>query len=552
MVIIRFMVLFIIISLFWVGNECHSQNPDKNKNAENKKDKKKKDIGVTREVVAEGVGFSPDNALKNAFRNAVRQVTGTLVDDKTLVKNERLIEEKILSSPTDFLISHSEIDGSKKFEMKLHRIKIKAVVDAKPIAEKLKSNSIAVAESKGPIDSTKDTANTNKNTKTKKESTFIAEGSGRSPEEALRSAYRNAIYQVVGAVVDSDTIVKNDSLIEDKILTYSNGYVTGHKVVSKSNKDGIHSIKILAEVKVTGVIEKISTSNISLASFDGQSVGDKIMDEIQKKAVEDAVKAKSAKEGAELLVKKIKNFNRGLLKIENKIDYKNIEIIEKEAHLNCDISFEVDKQLYAQLKTDLRVALGKLADKRKEISFDCKSFGNQRVLSSLGVNYAIPDYLELKSENNQYALENDVENLLDLLEGTKNDIIPSGGMGVVLTNSYTSNMKTNNCDFFLLNKKFHDEFLKVIDDIKADLIRCKISLLDKNNESIIFKEFKIPSFVVIKNEGDVGCFFVSNHFVYFDQKHFYHSPKIISTLTFVLDPRDVAKIKSAKVEFVDD
>ena len=111
----------------------------------------------------------------------------------------------------------------------------------------------------------------------------MAEGTGRSPEEALLAAYRNAIYQVVGAIVDSETLVKNDALIEEKILTYSNGFVTGHKEVSRSNKNGVHSIKILAEVKVTGVVEKINISKISLASFDGKSVGDKLTNEIEKK-----------------------------------------------------------------------------------------------------------------------------------------------------------------------------------------------------------------------------------------------------------------------------
>src|SRR5262245_48720625 len=39
-------------------------------------------------VVAEGLGRSSDEALKDAFRNSVRQVVGTLLDSETLIKND--------------------------------------------------------------------------------------------------------------------------------------------------------------------------------------------------------------------------------------------------------------------------------------------------------------------------------------------------------------------------------------------------------------------------------------------------------------------------------
>jgi hypothetical protein len=37
-------------------------------------------------VEAEGLGASPDEALKDAFRNAVRQVVGAVVDAETIVR----------------------------------------------------------------------------------------------------------------------------------------------------------------------------------------------------------------------------------------------------------------------------------------------------------------------------------------------------------------------------------------------------------------------------------------------------------------------------------
>ena len=547
MLIMRFLFLFIIVAMLGFNNVSHSQNPDKTKNAENKKDKKKKDVGNTREVIAEGVGDTPDNSLKNAYRNAVRQVVGSIVDEKILLKNDKLIEEKVLLFSNDFVRSHSEIEGSKKVEMKIHKIRIKTAVDIKAISEKLTTNNITIIETSGQFASRKD------NIITKKESTFLAEGTGRSPEEALLAAYRNAIYQVVGAIVDSETLIKNDVLIEDKILTYSNGFVTGHKEVSKSNKNGVYSIKILAEVKVTGVREKINISKISLASFDGKSVGDKLTNEIEKKAASDAQIVKNTKDGAELIVKKLNNFNRDLLKIETVIDQKNIEVIDKEANLKCNITFELDKMLYSQLRSDLKTTLNKMADKKKEISFECKANNRKRTIKSFVKYYEIPDFLKIEGDDNQYLPEAKMDGILDLLINTRNDIIPAGGFGVVLTNSFTANMKTSNSEIFTFPEDFYDEISKASNfNYGNNLFKCKISLLDDKKATVVFKTFKIPSFLVLKKDANYGLIFISNHFIYNDHEKFYHSPKIVSTVTFKLDPRDIAKIKTAKVEFVDE
>ena len=547
MLIMRFLFLFILVSLLGFNNVSHSQNPDKNKNVENKKDKKKKDVGNTREVIAEGVGDTPDNSLKNAYRNAVRQVVGFIVDEKVLLKNDKLIEEKVLLFSSDFVRSHSEIEGSKKVEMKIHKIRIKTAVDIKAISEKLKTNNITIIETSGQFASRKD------NIITKKESTFLAEGTGRSPEEALLAAYRNAIYQVVGAIVDSETLVKNDALIEEKILTYSNGFVTGHKEVSKSNKNGVHSIKILAEVKVTGVVEKINISKISVAFFDGKSVGDKITSEIEKKAATEALLAKNTKDGAELIVKKLNMFNRGLLKIETVIDQKNIVVIDKEANLKCNISFELDKQLYSQLRSDLKITLSKMAfDKKKEISFECKVENKKRTIQNFDKKGNKIGFLEIQTDDNQYLPEGEMGGILDLLTKTKNDIISAKGFGIVLTNSFTANMKTSNCEIFSFSDNFYDEISKASNlNNGNNMFNGKVSLLDEKDETIVFKTFKIPSFLVLQKK-EYGLIFISNHFIYNDDKKFFHSPKIVSTVTFKLDPRDIAKIKTAKVEFVDD
>ncbi|MEK6238929.1 MAG: SHD1 domain-containing protein, partial [Planctomycetales bacterium] len=59
---------------------------------------------------------------------------------------------------------------------------------------------------------------------TKGTQTVLAEGVGTANDAALKDAFRNAVRQVVGTVVDAETLINNDKLIDDKVLTYSDGF----------------------------------------------------------------------------------------------------------------------------------------------------------------------------------------------------------------------------------------------------------------------------------------------------------------------------------------
>ena len=56
---------------------------------------------------------------------------------------------------------------------------------------------------------------------------------GTTKEEALKDAFRAAVRQVVGEVVDGETLVKNEELVKDQVLTYSDGFIPGHKITSE-------------------------------------------------------------------------------------------------------------------------------------------------------------------------------------------------------------------------------------------------------------------------------------------------------------------------------
>jgi hypothetical protein len=96
-----------------------------------------------------------------------------------------------------------------------------------------------------------------------KASYIEAIGYGNTKSEALKSAFSDVVSQYIGVVVDSKNVVKNGKLIEDKILTFSNGYIKHYKLISATHKVGLWQVKIKALVKEQEVMKKIISEKIS-------------------------------------------------------------------------------------------------------------------------------------------------------------------------------------------------------------------------------------------------------------------------------------------------
>lgn len=65
----------------------------------------------------------------------------------------------------------------------------------------------------------------------------IVTGVGIDADKAKQNAIRNAVEQVVGSYISSDTMVKNNTVLKDKVLGYSGGYVKDIKVLSQEKTD---------------------------------------------------------------------------------------------------------------------------------------------------------------------------------------------------------------------------------------------------------------------------------------------------------------------------
>jgi hypothetical protein len=108
-----------------------------------------------------------------------------------------------------------------------------------------------------------------KDEKPKAQEKVVAEGLGATADEALKDAYRNAVRQVVGAVVDAETLLKNDEVISDKVLTYSDGFIKTYDEISKKKDRDLFRVKIAAQVERRSVVAKLKAANITVKAVDG-------------------------------------------------------------------------------------------------------------------------------------------------------------------------------------------------------------------------------------------------------------------------------------------
>jgi hypothetical protein len=93
---------------------------------------------------------------------------------------------------------------------------------------------------------------------------IIAEGVGANVEDARKDAYRNAVRQAVGAYVDSETVVANDELITDTIVTLSPAFVERADPIAGSEKKdgGLIRLRVRAHVRITKLLVELAAGKI--------------------------------------------------------------------------------------------------------------------------------------------------------------------------------------------------------------------------------------------------------------------------------------------------
>ena len=132
-------------------------------------------------------------------------------------------------------------------------------------------------------------------------------GIGTTLASAEKQALASAIRQAVGAYMDSKTIIENEEVIQDRILSVSNAFVDKYQVVGQPKKsaDGLVEITILAKVKTNQVVQALKENNLISGEVAGQNLW-----------AEAATKVQNAQDSLVFLNEKLPEQLKALIKLE--------------------------------------------------------------------------------------------------------------------------------------------------------------------------------------------------------------------------------------------
>lgn len=77
---------------------------------------------------------------------------------------------------------------------------------------------------------------------------------GLARDQAIDDALRKAVEQTLGTFIQSSTLVENNMVVEDNILSWSDGYVRNHKIIREGKTDPTtYQVTIEAEVELANL-----------------------------------------------------------------------------------------------------------------------------------------------------------------------------------------------------------------------------------------------------------------------------------------------------------
>jgi hypothetical protein len=184
----------------------------------------------------------------------------------------------------------------------------------------------------------------------------IVTGVGTDPEKAIQNAFSQAIEQVVGLLVDAESVVKNDQLIHDEVLTYSRGYMEKYEVVRRWQEGGLHHAKIRAVVARDKLVEKLRGMKIAVQQVSGDLASRQINFDV-----------KNEEQAAEMFKKALAGFDMATLTNVTIVGKPEIKREGSSASVRVKIQLSPDEARWNELAKELRQILTKTSSRRASI-----------------------------------------------------------------------------------------------------------------------------------------------------------------------------------------
>lgn len=100
----------------------------------------------------------------------------------------------------------------------------------------------------------------------------VAEGIGKNGDEAIRDALRNAVRQAIGVIVDDEVLIEKEDVISNKVLTFSEGFVTRYDELSRQTKNGLVHVRISAQIEPRKLLANLRKAEVSVSSIEGKDL----------------------------------------------------------------------------------------------------------------------------------------------------------------------------------------------------------------------------------------------------------------------------------------
>ena len=190
-----------------------------------------------------------------------------------------------------------------------------------------------------------------------------ASGYGVSLEAAKKAAGRAAIEQVVGQIVDAETLVENDELVKDRILTYSGAFLEDIDVVGKPTlEDGLWTVKILAKVRKTTLQQKLAAENVGKAKL-----------KKGKLFAQATSKAQEADDAGAVLAAAFEGFPKNVVKFEvckNADGTPAVSVSSAGGNVVVEVELSFDKEAWKAWSSALILKLEKMASGGETAKWD--------------------------------------------------------------------------------------------------------------------------------------------------------------------------------------
>lgn len=202
-------------------------------------------------------------------------------------------------------------------------------------------------------------------------------GDGADPEKALQNAFSQAIEQTVGLLVDSETVVKNDQLIRDKVLTYSRGYVEKYDVVKQWKEDGLYHAAICAVVARDRLTEKLRAIKIAMVEVPGDLKARQFVFDIE-----------NEKRAAAMFKKALADFDMTKLTKAEIVGEPEITRDGTNAKMRIKVKVSPDLGQWKTFSQNLHAVLTRVSSRRADVSV---------ASSGLTCGFTLPNDMETKA-----------------------------------------------------------------------------------------------------------------------------------------------------------